>query len=278
MLQNKINKLKEILQKIPQPINIACSGGLDSRLLAFFAKQNGFEINLFHVRGQHIDSGETKYLENFAKQNNMSLTFINFDLFQYQFLRENHFERCYYCKFEVFSTMLKACNGQNLCDGTHFDDTKSHRPGLKALAELNIISPFALSGFSKAELRQLALKIQLENPHQQAKPCLLTRFRYNAKISEQKLKFIELTEQNLQILLNEKYKMTPPFRIREVDENKFEIHCTESLDLSVIQALQTYIKQEATAGNYDLGFRKLEVLSGFFDLKDEKKMLNLKGD
>ena len=37
-LQAKAQKLRQILQSLPAPFYIACSGGLDSRFLAFFGK------------------------------------------------------------------------------------------------------------------------------------------------------------------------------------------------------------------------------------------------
>ncbi len=266
MSENKINNLIEIFNKISSPINIACSGGLDSRLLAFVAKEYGFQVNLLHIVGQHIDQVETRYLKEFAHKYDMPLTCINFDLFQFDKLVHNDKLRCYYCKYEVFSDMLKHCENKILCDGTHFDDFQSYRPGLKALKELNICSPFALAKFTKTEIKQLAVEINLDNPNQNPRPCLLTRFDYNVIITEEKINFIQFAEEELQKLLAKNFVNLPEFRIREIFSDNYEVHSNKEINFNIIQDLKISLEKN----NYffkSLNFTKLEKLSSYFDVK-----------
>jgi uncharacterized protein (TIGR00268 family) len=184
----KVATLTQILKNLGEPLFIACSGGLDSRFLAFFAKYIGIEnIKLLHITGVHIDTQESQALHEWAKLHQFSLHTIALDILDDEAIKNNALLRCYHCKHKVFSAMLSFCNHKTLCDGTHFEDTNSHRPGLKALQELHICSPLMQSGFTKTDIKNIAKEIGLDNPSQKAKPCLLTRFNYGASITKEKL-------------------------------------------------------------------------------------------
>ena len=43
-----------------------------------------------------------------------------------------------------------------MLDGTNLDDLSDFRPGLKALEELDIVSPLKVCGLTKDDIRQLS--------------------------------------------------------------------------------------------------------------------------
>ena len=90
-----------------------------------------------------------------------------------------------------------------MIDGTNFDDLNSHRPGIKALEELEIISPFAKFGITKKEIREYAKECGIEIYDKPSTPCLATRFPYNTKLTKQNL---QMTEQGEVILKKYGYK------------------------------------------------------------------------
>ena len=61
-------------------------------------------------------------------------------------------KRCYYCKKVVFSKVKEIAKENNIkyvVDGTNLDDLGDYRPGLKAIEELNVVSPLKECGFTK---------------------------------------------------------------------------------------------------------------------------------
>ena len=57
-------------------------------------------------------------------------------------------------------------------DGKNADDEKVYRPGMKACEELGIVSPLALVGLTKAEIRQYSKELQIETYDKPANACL----------------------------------------------------------------------------------------------------------
>lgn len=293
---NKCTKTKDltsILQNHFHNLFIACSGGLDSRFLAYFARYIGINnIQLLHIVGAHIDPSETLYLKEWAKKNSFSLHLIPVHVLEKNEIQYNHPLRCYHCKYMAFSTMYNYIkeNFSNqisthiyreheiiLHDGTHFDDTKVHRPGLLALKELNIQSPLALAGFTKKDILEIALKIKLENPMQKSKPCLLTRFAYNTQITFEKLHFIAEAEKIVESIFLEKFgkNNTPVFRIREVSANMYEIHTLDILPKLLIETLQTTLKNVNIINKFRINtieHKTVEILSGYFDRIQKKRI------
>ncbi|MEG1584502.1 MAG: TIGR00268 family protein, partial [Anaerovorax sp.] len=72
-------------------------------------------------------------------------------------------------------------------DGTNDDDLQDYRPGLKALAELQVVSPLKDVGFTKAEIRQVLKKKGLPIWEKPAYACLATRIPYGEEITQEKL-------------------------------------------------------------------------------------------
>ena len=63
-------------------------------------------------------------------------------------------DRCYHCKKVEFARIaqLAANHGiQTVLDGTNLDDESDYRPGMRALAELRVASPFREAGLAKAD-------------------------------------------------------------------------------------------------------------------------------
>src|SRR5208283_3711958 len=73
--------------------------------------------------------------------------------------RKNSPTRCYYCKqsrFRQVWPILKQMGIRFLLDGTNADDLKTYRPGIRASKEAKVISPFAVLGWTKEEIREVS--------------------------------------------------------------------------------------------------------------------------
>ena len=77
------------------------------------------------------------------------------------------------------------------------DDIGDYRPGLQAIAELNIESPLRKAGLYKAEIRELSKQMNLPTWEKPSFACLASRFVYGETITEEKLSMVDKAEQYL---------------------------------------------------------------------------------
>ncbi len=77
------------------------------------------------------------------------------------------------------------------------DDNGDYRPGLKAVAELHVVSPLRYVGLYKEEIRQLSKELGLTTWNKQSFACLSSRFVYGEEISPEKLSMVDKAEQLL---------------------------------------------------------------------------------
>jgi hypothetical protein len=79
-------------------------------------------------------------------------------------------------------------------DGTLADDLKGHRPGYQAAQEHEVRSPFVECGFTKAEVRDWARDLGLDNWDKPALACLSSRFPTGTEITLERLEAIDRAE------------------------------------------------------------------------------------
>ena len=108
--------------------------------------------------------------------------------------------RCYLCKHELFEKIIKLAkeNGiEYVAEGSNMDDNGDYRPGLRALAELDVHSPLRVAQLSKAEIRFLSHELQLPTWDKPSFACLASRFVYGERITAEKLAAVDKAEQLL---------------------------------------------------------------------------------
>ena len=113
---------------------------------------------------------------------------------------ENGPERCYYCKRALFETVVEMAGMYHcscVADGSNIDDEGDYRPGMKAIAELGIKSPFREVGLTKEEVRLLSREFELFTWNKPSYACLASRIPYGEVITAEKLQMIEAAEQIL---------------------------------------------------------------------------------
>jgi len=181
---------------------VAFSGEADSTLLLKAAqlalKENVLAIT---VKTPYIPALEIDEAITFTKQHNIRHKILDFPFLVK--LKDNPKDRCYLCKLHLFNFMLKEAQKENieiLADGTNVDDLNDYRPGLKALKELQIKSPFLELNITKPEIRRISLQMGLPTWEKPAYACLLTRIPYGQEIKNGELKRIEEAENYLRNL------------------------------------------------------------------------------
>ena len=197
-MDGKYARLIEHLRTLG-PSAVAFSGGVDSSLLVALARDAYGEGTLaLTVAAPQMARWEIEEARQLARSLGVRHRVVELPLLPA--IRDNPPERCYLCKRALFRELrsVAALAGLvRLLDGTNRDDLGDHRPGLRALAELEISSPLAECGLTKADVRGLSRRLGLPTWDKPAYACLLTRLPHGAKVTEETLSRIEAAERLL---------------------------------------------------------------------------------
>lgn len=198
---SKLDDLKNMLKEYGK-VAIAFSGGVDSSFLLKAACDTLGKNNVFPVtlRSSVNPEAEMQEAECFLKELAVEYKIIDVDIFSIPEFKHNPIDRCYICKKKIFQQIiaLAAERGFDIvADGTNADDEGDYRPGMKALAELNVKSPLQACGITKDEIRGWSQEMGLHTWNKPSLACLASRIPYGEEISEEKLKRVEMAEQYL---------------------------------------------------------------------------------
>ncbi len=255
---NKWQALLDLL-KSTEAIAVACSGGLDSRLLSYAAHLSCEKYKILHISGVHIPKEEEEILSLFSQTLGIAIDDVAFNPLELKDVKNNSLRRCYYCKKALFSTMIEHSAGYRLCDGSNLDDLTVYRPGMQALKELEVFSPYIEIGITKAEIYEIAKEVHLPQFSQPSQACLLTRFNYNIIIDEEDLIFIDKAESILKAII------PYPFRLRGVKKGQYELHIeAEKEDIDLTQQLEV-ILTELVACSPAIPIIYMPSLRSYFD-------------
>ena len=200
-MQTKLEQLQTYLSNYaPNGICVAFSGGVDSSLVLKVAAQTVPKVAAVYFQTTLHPVGNQNTAENIAQEIGVPFYVIELDEFTNPNIMKNPLDRCYQCKHMLFSILKDWAvqHGYSTCmDGTNLDDLHQHRPGIRALRELDIISPLADCHISKQEVRQMAADFGLSSSDTPSSPCLATRLPYHTLITKEKLEKIQKAEQLL---------------------------------------------------------------------------------
>lgn len=232
-LSQKLESLKSRLKELGS-VAVAYSGGVDSNFLLKVAKDTledkAIAITIHAMMHSDVEINEAR---EYAKSFNIKHTVLEIDNFDLEEFLENGPKRCYYCKREVFSKIKEIAKENNISyvvDGTNLDDIGDYRPGIKALEELNIISPLKECNFTKEDIRILSKEMGLSTHNKPAFACLATRIPYGTRIDYKTLRMIEKGEQYLMELGFTQFRVRYHGDIARIEVDKNEIHKFFSVD------------------------------------------------
>lgn len=196
---DKEKKLKEFFSCNPNPA-VCYSGGVDSVYLLYAAKKYGIGARAYFVKTPFQPKAEVDDAVKAANEIDAELKIIPFDILSIPNISANTPERCYYCKREILSIICSAAakDGHTLIvDGTNFSDLSDDRPGMRALAELGVISPLRECGLTKEDIRALSQKAGLFTWNKPSYSCLATRIPHGISLNLELLKNTEAAEYEL---------------------------------------------------------------------------------
>jgi uncharacterized protein len=233
-----INKLKK-----KKKLAVAFSGGIDSTLLAYAAKQAEIDSLLITVTSPFF----SKFDKNLTVEISSNLGF-NHVLVPHNLDKEvvkNPINRCYYCKKDEAKTWKKIAEKHGysiIADGCNIDDIlDQYRPGILACNEEGVWHPLAESNITKTEIRNISRILGIEIWDRPSNACLASRIQFGEEITIQKLEMIERAEDFLR-------KISPQIRVR-LHKNIARIE----VPISQLKTILT-IREKIISFMHNLGF------------------------
>lgn len=178
-------------------VAIAFSGGVDSTYLVTAAAQYAQSVHAYTIDSVFVPRFELEGAKALTKKLGVAHTLLPIDVLQNETVVQNPKDRCYFCKKAVFFTIWEAAKKDGydlLLDGTNASDDASDRPGMKALAELDVLSPLRLCGLTKTLIREKSRALGLPTWNKPSYACLATRIPTGEPITKEKLERTEWAE------------------------------------------------------------------------------------
>ena len=194
--------LQEFFQAHPRAA-LAFSGGTDSALLLWAAREYGCDVRAYYVKTAFQPQFEYEDALRLARELGVPMTTVEADILSVPEAAANGPRRCYYCKRALFSQLREAARRDGyelLLDGTNASDDAGDRPGMQALRELEVRSPLRECGLTKAEVRRLSKEAGLFTWDKPAYACLATRIPTGTAITKEDLERMERAENALHAL------------------------------------------------------------------------------
>ena len=192
-------KFENISKKLAnKEVLVAFSGGVDSTTLANITKSTASRVVLLTIVSPTVPQTELNEAMTIAAELGLEHIIRSFEWLETGNLSENPKDRCYRCKEELARLWKREAESLGLevvVEGTTATETEGYRPGLAALKESGVESPYLDEGITKGEIREYANEEGLSVADKPSGACLATRFPYGTSITTERLEMVEKVEQ-----------------------------------------------------------------------------------
>ena len=199
-LGNRLEKLRKILREL-ESVLVAFSGGVDSSFLLHLAHEVlGDSATAITFVSPFLSRQELDRAVRFCEKRRIEHVLLEINPLAVEEIRANKPDRCYHCKKRVFSQGLAEAQKMSipyLVEGTQLSDAGDHRPGHRALAELEIRSPLSEAGLNKDQVRMLSKQLGLSSWNLPPMACLASRIPYGTPLDLESLARVESAEKFL---------------------------------------------------------------------------------
>ena len=266
-LHEKKQHLEAFLKGLGSVV-VAFSSGVDSTFLLKVAHDVlGEKAIAVTARSCSFPVRELNESKAFCKAEGIEHIIVESEELSIEGFSQNPKNRCYLCKHELFTKIRRIAEERGIpyvAEGSNMDDNGDYRPGLIAVAELEVKSPLREAGLTKAEIRQLSKEMGLPTWDKQSFACLSSRFVYGETITEEKLSMVDRAEQKLLDLGFHQVRVRIHGNIAriEIDRSEFE----KIIRPEIADPLNQYF--------HELGFLYVTLDLGGYQMGSMNKTLN----
>jgi uncharacterized protein len=187
---------------------VAFSAGVDSSVLAYAARKVlSKSATAITSISPAFPRSEIQATKKIAEEIGIELILVSQDDLESEDYTANQINRCYFCRSNLLNAIrpiIKERNFSVCVDGTHLDDLRSPRPGVRALREAGFRAPYVELGFDKERIRNVSRMVKLSNSEKPPEACLSSRIAYGQKIDIKTLARIESSEIFIRELIHSK--------------------------------------------------------------------------
>ena len=232
---------------------VALSGGVDSALVAYAAyKKLGGMALAVTADYKTLPRDELADARRVCSEIGMRHVILEYDELENEDFVRNDSSRCFHCRMDL-GTRLNGLARQHdvttIVDGTHADDMGEYRPGIEALRQNGIMSPLAILGISKPQIRRAAEYVGLSVHDKPSNACLASRIPWGQRVTAERLARIEFGESIIR-------QMTPArqVRVRDLDGS-----AVIEVEKSMVPVFQGKTLRRITERLMMIGFTRVEV-------------------
>jgi uncharacterized protein len=224
--QVKYEHLQTILRDM-ESVLVAYSGGVDSALLLKVAH------DVLGTRAMGAIASSPAYAaeeteEALAVAEQMGIPVITLETHELEDERyiANDFNRCYFCKTELFTQLqplAKQYNLRHIAYGVNKDDDGDFRPGQRAAREFSVRGPLKEAGMGKREIRAVARLLGVPVWDKPAMACFSSRIPYGNKVDITTLQMIYKAEKLLRDLGFRQVRVRHHDKIARIEVERTEL-------------------------------------------------------
>jgi len=199
----RLSRARDIVRDLGSVL-VAYSGGVDSTLLLKLALdelgEHAVAVLASSPAYPEAEQEEARRLAQTLRARLVEVTTSEVELESYA---QNHPDRCFHCKEELFDTLepvRRELGLAHIAYGATADDAGDHRPGHGSAVRRGVRFPLLEAGMSKAEIRSAARSMGLPNWNKPSFACLSSRIPHGTRVTVEALRQIEVAEAALKAL------------------------------------------------------------------------------
>ena len=223
---------------------VAFSGGVDSSVVAALAHDAlGEDAVACTAKSETLPAAELDDAVRVAEEIGIRHELVEFSELSSEEFAENDEMRCYHCRSMRLGAMFDRARELGIdvvCDGTNASDAgEGHRPGLRAVEELDAYSPLLEHGIEKETVRDIAREYDLSVAEKPSMACLSSRIPTGLEVTEERLSRVEKAERLLRTWGFEQFRVRDHDGLARIEVGEAELET--ALDPDFVRAAREHV-------------------------------------